>query len=312
MSVTPNSLGSNSVKLVYTAGETAANILTAFDTWLVAHGWSLYDGAAGVDTNAYRALNKDASTYKYITVEITSTRLFLRGWESWDSGLHTGTNLCYYSDNTNFAQRIDLVNGGDLYVFANVRYICIESVIPANVVGSVTGNGACAVCEVSRDNPGDTIGAGYPTMCWFNTYSLMITQNPTFGVVSFPRTRDGSTGLNASLYTFISSYALYGGYATNAVYHDADDFQFQKSNVFNNKSPAWTLRCGRMGIGSADWEYKGKIYGIKALPSGIGVTIPAAESIQMEIDADTLLDYNGSNTKHYMVSAGTRRIGVIA
>jgi hypothetical protein len=95
MTITATALGSNSVMLDYTAGETIANMKVAIDTFLTAHGWTSYDAAPYY---VYRALCKDGTTYKYLKLESHATLnyIYFRVMESWNNSTHVATNESAY------------------------------------------------------------------------------------------------------------------------------------------------------------------------------------------------------------------------
>jgi hypothetical protein len=210
MAVVTTALGPNSVRLDYPPSESLANLITAVENFLTSHGWSLWDADAGVNARAYRALNKDGLSYKYVVLDWnTAGYLFIKTYESWDETSHTGSNLCYLSDNTAYAQRINLTSGGSLCVFAQSSYLIIQS-NNSGTIGSSTGNAWTGCIEVSRDNPNDTPDAGYPCYVWANAWRMLCQGQY---LISFPRLKNEYVGSNASRYNFVSTEMGFGGYS---------------------------------------------------------------------------------------------------
>jgi len=168
-----------------------------------AAGWTVYDAAAGTNAQCLRALDADASTYKYIVVDLnTANKQYCKVYESWNPGAHTGTNLSYRSNDSVYAgQKIDSTTGGVLYIGATARGVIFNS-----FVGGIWGIDVAAVyspegCfERSRAAGWDTAEAGYPPYIWFNGYSIDVgySSNGTQGLNSAPRIKGLSGDLTGS------------------------------------------------------------------------------------------------------------------
>lgn len=141
----------------------------------VAAGWSVYDSIAGTNAQCLRAANLAAAPYKYIVVDTnTANVVFLKVYRSWDSGAHTGTNLAWKSDDAAIAgTRLDLTNGGILYVGASARYVVIFSLVSGQW-GVNTAGVYCPVMCVERTCAGawDTVGADYPPYVFGALYAM--------------------------------------------------------------------------------------------------------------------------------------------
>ncbi len=172
-----------------------------------AAGWTVYDAIAGTNAQCLRALNADASTYKYIVIDLnTANKLFCKVYQSWDSGAHTGTNLAYNSDNTTQGcQKIDTTNGGVLYIGSTARGVIFNS-----FAGGIWGVNTAGVyspigCfERTRAAGWDTAGAGYPPYVYFTGYFTEIgySSNGADATISAPRIKGLAgdlTGINACL-----------------------------------------------------------------------------------------------------------------
>lgn len=137
----------------------------------VVAGWTVHDASAGTNAKALKALNLDGSTYKYCVIGMdTANKLFCKVYESWNATAHTGGNLAYLSDA--IFEKIDLTNGGVLYISTSARGIVIHSLV-AGVWGEVTyGYAPIGILERSRAAPWDTVANGYPPYVSFNLYFL--------------------------------------------------------------------------------------------------------------------------------------------
>ena len=70
MSVVTTDLGPNSSYIVYTSGETIENAWLQFATWVQNHGWEAFDTDV-TNATVFRAICKDANTYKYVLMGYT-------------------------------------------------------------------------------------------------------------------------------------------------------------------------------------------------------------------------------------------------
>ena len=137
-------------------------------------GWAVYDAAAGTNAQCLRAAyDDDATNYKYVVVDTNSAGyVLLKAYESWNSGTHAGTNLCYNSDSTSYCQRISTANGGVLNIHANAASILMLS-WQSGVWGSSTGTSPTAIFERSRIALWDTVANNlYPLIIWTNLNCL--------------------------------------------------------------------------------------------------------------------------------------------
>ena len=165
----------NDINLIIT-GETNINNLSASCVKstteivaAVAAGWVLHDALAGTNKKCYKApLADDATKFKYMVLDFNSSGyLKTTIYESWDATSHTGTNLCYYSDQYSYGQKIDTTTGGTMYVFASARF----AVFASNTNQWSGSYGPTGVVERTRDLPFDTVAAGYPPFGFIHFYS---------------------------------------------------------------------------------------------------------------------------------------------
>jgi len=140
-------------------------------------GWSVYDAAAGTNAQCLRAAyDDDATNYKYVVVDTNSAGyVLLKAYESWNSGTHAGTNLCYNSDVVGQTQRVSTSLGGALSIRANAASILMLS-FQSGVYGSSTGTSPTGIFERTRLALWDTVGNNlYPLIVWANMQGIGTT-----------------------------------------------------------------------------------------------------------------------------------------
>ncbi len=307
MAVVTTDLGPNSARLDYPASEPLVNLIATMENYLTVHGWSLWDADAGANAQAYRALNKDGLSYKYVVLDWnTSGYLFIKTYESWNADTHVGTNPCYYSDNTAYAQRITLANGGSLCVFAQAGYLIIQS-NNSGTIGSSTGNAWCGCIEVSRDNPEDTPDAGYPPFIWVNGYRMMSRGDY---IISFPRLKNENVGSNASRYNFVSTEMGFGGYSYAPFWSGNNIYGYSLyywvptgTNGFSGKGWAWTLRVGTL-LNPFPVK-RGRLMGIILITRGQGVAAPGVDTVDIKVSTEGFVDPNGELASYWILSEST-------
>lgn len=149
----------------------------------------------------YRAINADASTYKYFIIwyDIRKQAFWTGTCESWDATNHVATNLAW-NNNGSFVQNYD-IKDSYIWVSATARHIVIWPFILGEP-GLWTG-----VFEFERSAPEDTVANAAP--CWAWTNSVIIGTPFADGTIAqhvsssktmfaFPRTQDGLTGAAAA------------------------------------------------------------------------------------------------------------------
>jgi len=304
MAITTTLQGDNSVELSYPAATVLADLIQAVEDWLVLHGWALYDASAGTNARAYRAVCIDGLAYKYVVLDFnTANRMYIKTYNAWNSGTHAGADLAYQSDNTVYAQQIDLTNGGKLYLYATARYVAAIS-NNAGVIGSTTGGSWCGCFEVTRDNPEDTAALGYPCWGWAHGYLMFVS---TISVFSFCRMRNGVTGASASQNTFVSTemgsggvsaggsaYALYGWIPSTT-----------QLNGWNSKNWVWTLRVGGLHA-TPGFEKRGRVCGLHLLTKSLGSAAPCVDDINIKVNADDFVDPIGTLMPHWILSESSQ------
>lgn len=154
-------------------GETDKNNLSASCnktnttiTSIIPAGWTVHDASAGTNMKCLKAvISDDGATYKYIVIDLSNSGYILsKGYETWNATNHTGTNLCYYSDQTTSGQRWTNGGAGTLYIFSSVRFIYIWSEY-STTYGSSWASSGTGLFERTRAIPIDTVAYGLPK--WF-------------------------------------------------------------------------------------------------------------------------------------------------
>lgn len=202
MTVTTTALGANTKQISISGELDSAAIQSAVHAAIIADGWwTLYDDVHN-SFKVYRAINADATSYKYasISIDVMKQKIWLQVWENWNTTTHSGTNQAF--DAYGGYYQTYTFNNSDIVVFVHPRYLGLHSYIR-----SVPGPWPVFCVETTRDNPQDTAAAGYP--CWGFFTPSMVTQLAPIGSgsvaasvnteqFSYPRIRDGSTGRTAA------------------------------------------------------------------------------------------------------------------
>lgn len=117
-------------------------------------------GAASLYNKTIKALNADGTSYKYANIDLSQAVVQLRSAET--IGADNIVNLCYNSDAIAKSQRLDLANGGIIYLAATARYLYLLSYLTSGATFGSSGAGNFSgVQELSRDDPWNV--APYPT-----------------------------------------------------------------------------------------------------------------------------------------------------
>lgn len=180
----------------------------------ISAGWTVHDSSPG---GSHRVILKapyvDAiAGDKYLEIFVSSTTdLFFYVWETWDAVAHTGTNKT--ANGTTSDQRLDLSNGGNLYLASSARFmICFSQTGPYYGDG---GSGATLVAEYSRLQPWNSADSGYPAVCLAECGRLL--NNSPGESAWLPRVLNAAnnelTGANAKAY-FLSVGVDYNSWST--------------------------------------------------------------------------------------------------
>lgn len=308
MTTATTNLGPNSWVVSFSMGSTIAEIMTAVTAVLTGAsgaGWEVYDATAGTNTVCYRAPNEDGLTYKYMVLNYnTSGWMLIQHYESWNSSTHVGTNVCPRSTDTTIGYQQALVPSTDkglIYIFANQRY---ASFIIRQYTTAVLGNtitcGITGCFEFNRDNPDDTVEAGYPVSCFLNTGIVGENAVATNETISIPRTRLGSTG--TAQYGEISTVFGKTLYTTPWVMKNMIPTAV---SLFSNKD--WAISMYVQDGTPAAPSVRGRIFGLKVFTQN---KLNFMDKIQVPCDANLNYDPNGSLTDHYVIPGGKQGAGL--
>jgi hypothetical protein len=284
MAITVTDKGPNSTEIDYTAGESLVNIAQALEDWILLHGWTLHDAAAGANARAYTAVCKDGVRQKTVVIDFnTANRVYVKTYESWNATTHTGVNICHLSNDSNDGQQINLTAGGKLYAFATVRYLILFS-SNGGVIGSALYSSFCGCFETFTDNSEDTSAVGVPCWLWANGGRLALSAGSY--PLSFPRLRNGGVTTSASS----------NAYATTRVGVGSTMFP-SVINAWNGKSYSLPITACYTGV-----EIRGRMYGLKAtIRTPTYSYAPCVDEMDARVDADFMPDPTGSLVPHWII-----------
>lgn len=156
-----------------TAGLTAGNFQgTPKLVTTVAPGWTSYDTAAGTATFTFTprviqaVYSDDGTKFKNIYISaLSATSIGLRGYETWNSSTHVGTNP-HVLPVAASTSSLTWVAGSWFVISASATHLLVI------VYGSTFGVSASHyfATEYSRDDPWNTVANGYPS--WISSGTL--------------------------------------------------------------------------------------------------------------------------------------------
>ena len=291
------SLGPNSWVISFARGATIAQLMSDVTAVLVGAGWEVYDSAAGTNKIVYRAQNLDAQTYKYMMLDYNATSwLYITAYEAWNATTHTGTNAVTTYDQSVYQQILTpSTDKGLIYIFANRRYAAfIIRQYSSSVLGNNSMCGSTGVYEFSRDNPDDTVAAGYPIHCQITTGIVGEGVNGNYPSLYLPRGRVNQYGEISTVF----GRTYYG----NNFY--LKDLLPNATNIFSNKD--WAISMYVQEGTPANPSVRGRLYGMKAFTLS---KLFFMDKIQVPCDENLNYDPNGVMTDHYVIPAGRQGAG---
>lgn len=304
MTATTN-LGNNTRVISYAMGATVSDISTAMSAVLNAAGWETYDAAAATNAVCYRAPNIDGTTYKFVVLDYNTTGwLLMKVYESWNTGTHVGTNVTPHATDTTvgYQQALNLTTDkGLIYVFVNATYLAlIIRQYTTSILGNTLTCGITGCFEFSRDNPDDTIAAGYPIHCFLNTGIAGENAVATNETISLPRTRAGNTGVNQ--YGEISTVFGKTLYTT----------PWTMINMIPNAVSLWSGKDWAISLYAQDGiptapSVRGRIQGLKAFTQ---TRLNFMDRIQVPCDSALNYDPTGTLTDHFVIPGGKQGSGL--
>lgn len=316
MTITTTALGTYTKQFSLSGENGMSGTISAVDTWITTAsqpGWVLHDTVTSADgggliTKVYKAINKDATSYKYLILryETLKWRFMTSTCESWDTGTHAPTNEAFTFGDS-MAVHL-LPNSSDLVVFASPRYAIFQSFI-RNMPDIWQG-----VIEMEREAPEDTAGAGYPCWAWINGQTYAQCYQSAHGssdyygtgtaAFSMPRTRNGATGIAAATNHVITS-AILPNTGYNAPFAD---YLYTHSVTYGwdtNKKLIHTPKNYHPTVGSPQANY-GRHFGLKITPP-VGEVM---NKVAVPVDSDKFFSAGGSNADHWVLPLVGKNVSV--
>lgn len=262
-------------KYVYNAGATAANITAdivkiltgetnlanlsaqcnttkSYIVSTVAAGWSVYDAAAGTNFQVIRATTLDGLGYKYVGIYNDGTYLYSIAYGVWNASTHTGNYISCNSNTSPYAQRLDLTNGGIVFLGSNARFIFSLSYLPATITyGSSTGSSPNLVTEYTKIMPWNDASLyrgpfGFTNIYTGNLYPVQTKRRST-----------GTFDVSSST-VYLITYGMCGHPANpNMTGNIYQDFVFDGTNLTFTMGPLYV--CGYPTSGDTIAGYHGDI-----------------------------------------------------
>lgn len=345
MTVTINTLGSNSRQIVIDSETSATNIINAVNTSLTALGWTLIDtvtsGSRGCQTTkVYSAPNADTVTTKYMIIRYDLPRQywFVSCAEGWNTSTNVATNECWYG-NRQILLPLQYSNCS-LYVFATARYACFLGVVsgePSPWQGVFEFERYAAEDIAAKTVPcfgwtsSLTIGEPYGNILTPISNTLTSSTSTNNGCVavgfSVPRTANNLTGNSAAtVFNVLTSLGSFpptksqsgidwssGGITQTLNGHQGMLGTWGDSSTYvwdANKVPISNLQLN----GYSSFYLVGRIYGLK-ITAKLGAVL---DTTTVPVDASLFYSAGGSNTTHYLlgihggyndkISAGTNKL----
>lgn len=296
-------LSENASVISFAQGSTLAEVMSAVTDEITkvdggnsVHGWELHDTAAGTNAVCYKALNKDGDTYKYAVLDYgTGTTLNITGYESWNETSHTGTNPAGYTLPAQFAD-IKLTDRGNIYLFISPRWLALcAKQFSSPVILNTVSSGVIGIFETARDNPDDTVVAGYPPFVMLNTTVAADNTSTTLPTCLLPKTMSGNGNQPGELSTIFGKTTMNPSYRLTA-------FTPNVANVFSSKD--WAITPYVHGPGN---EIKGRIFGLKIYTKN---KLHFMDKVAVKCDSDFMYDAEAlDDTDHYIIPGGVAANG---
>lgn len=252
MSTTLTPIGNNSALITrLPSSNISATIAPIIRDYLITKGWELH--GTGSNLIVMKALNNDGQTYKYIGLGFSvSTTLTLSTYEFWNTSTQVATN-------PTTTVSISLISSCWVYVFATQRYCGILSTFATTQTDTSTKDAILIGCfEVSRDNPQDTVAAGFPPYVQINT-NIFLNSGNVYPVRTFANTTGTSAfGSSQILTPFVRTIS---GSLSSTLSNFQDELLTK--TVFDYYVGDFSTSHNNLG------NIRGKIYGLRGIiPSG--------------------------------------------
>ena len=307
MAIQETILGPNTSKFTWKATDTVAQIMTAVDSYIVAHGWELFDAAASTTgmsgttplARVYRTLQDGSTTvYKYVQIGFSATFMMLKTWESWNATTHVGTNEGSFVNiqnnqpNTSYSV-ITFQTGVDnssLFLFVNPRWLAMRQQYNNLTYGRMIG-----AFEIKKDFGEDP---SFPTNIFMTnetraSYPSNSAYNGFYGVVR-STIAPASTGTGTNYYNNIMTTL------------GAPSTSYPISNVFAETIPNSTLTMTAYESTAAStpavWKMRGRIFGLKLVVGGVYWN--DMDQVQVLVDSESFQNTTGTLVSHHLFNQG--------
>ena len=298
-------LSPNCSVISFSQGSTLVEVMSAINDEIVkvdgegnsVHGWTLHDSTAGTNAKCYRALNKDGQTYKYLVLDFgtTANKVRLIAYESWNETTHTGTNAANFN-NVAYDADLLLTDRGNVYLYINPRWLalCIKQ-FSSTVIYSTVQSAIGGIFEIARDNPDDTVAAGYPPFCLLVTGAAADSTNTAHQTLLLPKSISGNGNQPGELST------IFGKTIYNTNYR-LIQFIPNVANAFSTKD--WAITPYVHGPNN---EIKGRIFGLKLYTRN---KLYFMDKVSVTTDQDYMYDPTATPaTDHYVIPGGYQSNG---
>jgi len=327
MTITATSLATNTVQVTASGtNNTFASLIDAVRDAVIGvapvatTGWTLHDDVtvALLRTQVFKAQNKDGISFKYLIArwDLGREELNTTTCESWNATTHVATNEAHTffdCSPVGFATQ-----NCDMIVMVSPRWLAFTSFIN-NEQGLWSG-----VFEMGREDPNDTAAAGYPCWAWMSATLPMLGQQTVstsakglngndYTLCSMPRTRDGSTGVNAAK-RFAADYGTVS--FPNWLITAAQSFMFSLGNQVNKFiANQWNI-TGKLTlpikpIHNYDQTYAtnyGTMFGLKVTGNSGSSSM---NKIALKVDSDGNYSNEGTTNNHWLLNTAYKPITYI-
>lgn len=287
-------MGDNSCYIEY-SNDSISNLQALLDPFISNHGWTLVKSFAltgYTSATAFKSLNKDGVTEKYMIVAYKSSGIHIFPIEHFDSVTETMTNQAYYSTDVNTLQTFTIGSeSGRLNVFCTNRWCVLLNTgksVGTPVANSFTGVLESSVLHDGDDTPSHFLIEGYKASGRANTDGYyVISPVRTFNNVS----------ASASQYSRIGTLICSLGYGCPA------DYQYLKvpDNLppfsFPFSHPVYEMYVN-LDMYSGHGYTKGKFFGIKMLNTK---SLTIGDILTLKCNADFFLDDDLGTDKDFFV-----------
>lgn len=283
-------LGPNSSVVSFSQGSTLDEVISAVNDEIVNnHGWTLHDGNAGdPKIKCYKASNKDTQSFKYMQLDWSvDGKLRFGGYGTWDEVAHTGTLVAKRTDGL-FDAEVKLTDRGNVYLFISPRWFafCIKQFSAATIFSSTQAS-IGGIFEIVRDNPDDTVSAGYPPFCALTTGVAGAHPTATIPTLLLPKSLSGSDNQPGEFSTIF-------GKTRQGV--RLESLAPNVANPFSEKD--WAITPYVHGPNN---EIRGRIFGLKIFTKN---KLHFMDKVSVTCNTDFMYDISGPATDHYVVPGG--------